>query len=103
MISGQATKSTARKIVGNLASPQRLAGSISQETVIAGNLASAYTTQGSPYEGDYDVMPTVEGQALQTKHKFMKDDITILAIPFYEVSNPSGGNTVYIADEIEKE
>lgn len=52
------------------------------------------------YEGDYNVTPKVEHQTLATKEKFMVDDVTIQAIPFFEVSNPSGGNTVYIADVI---
>lgn len=103
MISGRATKATVGIIVGNLAPAQSLAGSIYRETVIAGDLASAYTTQGTPYEGDYDITPTVEGQELPTKNRYMMDDVTIRAIPFYEVSNQTGGNTVYIANEVEME
>ena len=52
------------------------------------------------YEGDYNVVPKVEGQKLFTANKHMIDDVTITSIPYYEVSNASGGNTVYIAKEI---
>ena len=49
------------------------------------------------YEGDYSVTPTVEGKILPTANKHMSDDLTIEAIPVYEVSNDSGGETFYIA------
>ena len=55
------------------------------------------------YTGDYDITPTVDGQTLETAQMLMSDDLTVNAIPFYEVGNNSGGNTVYIADEIEVE
>ena len=90
-------------ILGTIGSRQALNGCISQDDEITGNLATAYTTSAKPYEGDYEVTPTVEGQKLETKQKYMTDDVTILAIPFYEVGNTSGGNTVYIANEIEME
>lgn len=48
------------------------------------------------YEGDYDVTPKVEAQRLETKEKLMADDVRIKAIPFFEVSNNSGGDTIYI-------
>lgn len=50
-----------------------------------------------PYEGEYAVTPTVEGQKLKTANKYMSDDLTVEAIPAYEVSNDSGGQTFYIA------
>ena len=55
------------------------------------------------YDGTYEITPTVEGYSLETAQKMMADDVTVNAIPFYEVGNNSGGNTVYIADEIEVE
>ena len=55
------------------------------------------------YTGSYDVTPTVDGQTIETAQMLMSDDLTVNAIPFYEVGNNSGGNTVYIADEIEVE
>lgn len=53
------------------------------------------------YEGEYTVTPKVEAQILETKEKFMYNDVTVKAIPFYSTSNTSGGNTVYIGKEIE--
>ena len=45
------------------------------------------------YTGTHEVMPKVEPQTLPTANKRLTDDITVLAIPFYEVSNAAGGNT----------
>lgn len=50
------------------------------------------------YDGEYIVTPKafVE-QTLETKNKSMTDDVTVLEIPYSEVSNPEGGTTVNIA------
>lgn len=55
---------------------------------------------GEAYKGDYDVTPKVGEQVLPTKDKYMVDDVTINPVPIFEVSNTSGGNTVYIAEEM---
>ena len=55
---------------------------------------------GEPYDGEYIVTPKISGQSLPTKNKVLVDDVTIKEIPFYNVSNASGGNTVYIGDKI---
>lgn len=52
------------------------------------------------YDGPYSVTPKVEAQTLTTAEKYMTDDVTIQAVPFYAVSNNYGGSTVYIAKEI---
>lgn len=52
------------------------------------------------YEGAYTVTPKVEAQTLLTANKFLQDDVSVHGVPFYEVSNTSGGNTVYIASEV---
>lgn len=49
------------------------------------------------YEGPYEVTPTIEGFTLETKDKTMADDLSVLSIPYQEVSNPQGGETVIIA------
>lgn len=49
------------------------------------------------YTGDYTVIPKVYEQTLETKNKSMTDDVTVTAVPYAEVSNPSGGLTANIA------
>lgn len=55
---------------------------------------------GNPYTGDYRVTPKIYTPVtLPTKSKTMKDDVTVLKIPQYEVSNEAGGNTLIMGDE----
>lgn len=53
------------------------------------------------YAGEYAITPTVDGLTMPTAQQLMRDDVTINPIPYYEVSNPSGGDTVYIGSELE--
>lgn len=55
---------------------------------------------GEVYAGDYAVTPKAEAQTMPTKGKVMTDDVVIHKIPYYEVSNNSGGTTVYIGNEV---
>lgn len=61
------------------------------------------TIQGDvdPYTGDYEVTPKVDAQTLPTAQKFMADDVKVFGIPYFETSNASDGNTVYIGTEVE--
>lgn len=52
------------------------------------------------YTGAYQVTPKTGAQVLPTAQKLMTDDVTIKPIPIYDVSNASGGRTVYIAREV---
>lgn len=61
---------------------------------------TAIQTGGEPYEGPYDVTPKVTAQTLKTAQKLMRDDVSVRAIPYFDVSNPAGGNTIYIANEV---
>lgn len=49
------------------------------------------------YQGEYVVTPKMfEGTVLPTKEKTMADDVIVLEVPFYEVSNETGGTTVTV-------
>jgi hypothetical protein len=52
------------------------------------------------YDGSYEVTPKVTEQSMYTKDKLMADDVKIKSIPFFSVSNETGGNTVYIGKEV---
>lgn len=59
-----------------------------------------YSPSGEVYNGDYTVTPSAHNNIiLETKHKSMRDDVTVLEIPYYETSNLTG-MTVYIADQV---
>ena len=64
-----------------------------------GNSSGSNNNTGSnaeKYTGSYTVKPLVSEQTLATKDKVMTDDITVLKIPYSEVSNNEGGCTVTI-------
>lgn len=52
------------------------------------------------YEGEYEVTPKVSEQTLPTAKKMLTEDLTIKEIPYFSVGNNSGGNTVYIGNEV---
>lgn len=54
------------------------------------------------YTGDYVVTPKAHASTvLETNDKIMRDDVTVLEIPYYETSNLGGGYTVFIAGEVQ--
>lgn len=48
------------------------------------------------YDGDYIVTPRAWEQYLDTDHKVLINDVTVLEIPYTEVGNLAGGTTVSI-------
>ena len=52
------------------------------------------------YEGEYKVTPKTTEQMLSTAHRILQEDVHINKIPYFEVSNNSGGDTVYIGSEV---
>ena len=51
------------------------------------------------YEGEYSVVPKISSFTLPTKDRSMTDDLTITQVPYEQVENPSGGDTVIIGFE----
>jgi hypothetical protein len=68
-------------------------------TMDIGSAVQVIRIGGDPYEGPYEVVPEVSPQTLPTEGKVMEDDLTVLGVPYYEVSNQFG-DTVYIASEV---
>ena len=99
----------AQEITAELSGAIELTGEVSHAVELVGDVNADGALEGEThasgdvpiYYGDYEVTPQVNGQELKTKHLYMTQDVTIHAIPFFEVGNASGGNTVYIANEIE--
>lgn len=59
-----------------------------------------YSGGGEPYGGPYQVTPKIyEETVLKTKSKTMRDDVRVLKIPQFEVSNEAGGITLIMGDE----
>ena len=79
-----------------------LSGQITPDDPLRGNLPGTLELHYSPdavpeYKGPYEVIPKVEAQTLDTAGKLMRKDVEVYAVPYFEVSNTTGGSTVYIA------
>lgn len=48
------------------------------------------------YDGPYAITPQVNPQEIDCDNRIMRDDVDILAIPYQEVSNETGGKTSVI-------
>ena len=53
------------------------------------------------YDGPYEVTPDTLGRSLATEGRYMTENVSVKAIPYYETSNEAGGSTLYIASEVE--
>lgn len=88
---------------GSISACASLNGIVSAREALAGtiSLPAIIDYGGEVYEGEYIITPETASQRLPTAHKRMQDDLTVLAIPYYETTNETGGNTVYIGMEVE--
>lgn len=78
----------------------KLDGEITIKNSYDGEMGIFKKQAGTPYTGSYEITPKVIAQSLETAEKYMQKDLTVKAIPYYDVSNPSGGNTIYIGNEV---
>lgn len=84
-------------ISGRLSSDnKKMSGSLSPSGKIAGQVNVPERNDADVYTGDYIIDPRFETQTLQTKNKWMHEDVTINEIAVSSVQNPQGGNTVWI-------
>lgn len=71
-----------------------------QNIAVTFNGIQTVTLIPKEYEGNYEVIPKVTSQVLETKHKYMTDDLTINKIPYAVVTNNAGGLTATIGKEV---
>ncbi len=75
-----------------------LSGQIRAEGILSGQLVAEGVLGGKlilpvgyeDYAGSYNVTPKIEVQSLPTADKHLTDNVTVEAIPYYEVSNQKG-------------
>lgn len=91
-------------LTGVIKSEGSLSGVIQSEGSLSGTIESDGILEGSllmptgydNYVGPYEMTPKVTSQTLDTADKHLTDDVTIEAIPYYEVSNSHNGKTIII-------
>lgn len=85
-----------KAVVSNTVS---LIGKLNPTNKLQGILTIPYVVDTiNPYIGEYEIVPKIDSQIMRTKNKKMEDDVTVLAIPYYETSNLTG-KTVYIGGD----
>lgn len=85
-------------LVGTIQSTGKIVGSVKTDGSLVGTVVIA--TSYDDYIGEYEITPTVDGTTIPTADKRMRKDVTINPIPFFDVSNESGGTTIYIGNEV---
>lgn len=89
------------KLIGKLSPMPTLNGFLSPTSGLKGTLSIGDIHLDGGYEfykGDYVVTPKAnENTILQTKDKIMEENVLVLDIPYYEVSNEDG-ITICIAE-----
>lgn len=85
-------------LIGKISAGNGLKARINASGVLVGSLSKPVGY--IDYTGSYEVTPKTSEQSLQTKDKHLIENVTIKSIPFFDVSNTSGGSTVYIGSEV---
>lgn len=84
-------------VSGNINTTHIVNGSIASSSLVSGSITVGGSSAISIYDGSYEVTPLTDTeQVLETYGKRMEDDVVVLAIPYYETTNESGGYTVNI-------
>ena len=86
---------SSEQMSGVLSSPHSLRAGLHSNHIVS-HSGSLQETAADWYDGPYDVTPTTNIQMLFTEDKTMSDNVIVLAIPYSEVSNTSGGYTAVI-------
>lgn len=64
-------------------------------SVMAENIMEITTgTDHEYYDGEYNLVPKVQEQTIDTKEKLMKNNVIVSKIPFHEVSNDTGTTVI---------
>lgn len=86
-------------LVGIVDSGSGIQGKLQATSVLVGEVGFPKCYFPDTYEGEYEVTPKVYAQMLDTDDKYMREDVTVKAIPYFETSNEKG-TTVYIGNEL---
>ena len=84
---------------GSISGTGKLSGTLEGKPAAISGEISSYRLSHTKYSGPYEVIPRKVEQTLETSDKLLTDDVTINAINYSQVDNPSGGLTVNIGYE----
>lgn len=91
---------TTEALFGIVENGGTIRGELQAEGVLIGEVGFPKCEYPEVYKGEYEVTPKLHiAQTLDTDGKYMREDVVVLEVPYYETSNESGGTTVYICTE----
>ena len=88
-----------KTINGVVSTDGSIKGMVSADGFIRGRVNYRLCHDPISYIGEYEVDPDFVGVMLDTSDKMMLDDVTVHPIEVETVSNPAGGNTVFIGGQ----
>ena len=94
-ISAAVLSVSGKGLSGTLNARPTLRGSLSPDEGLSTKLNVVTRTDAEVYDGDYEIVPSTDGETLPVNRKVMAHNIVFKAIPYYETSNEHG-TTVYI-------
>lgn len=102
-VDGEADSKASNILQGEI-SGGSISGSVGRKTGTASNILQGDVSTSIkpvenyplPYTGSYEIDPLKREQVLPTESKVMTQDLKVLGIYYYEVTNNNGGKTVTI-------
>lgn len=91
---------TKQSLSGNLSGNKLITGAVVGTARVTGTVSISTGGVTEPYMGEYEITPKVDAQTMYTRNKYMIEDVEIKGVPIFSVTNNSGGDTVYIAEEV---
>lgn len=86
---------------GTLRARGALSGSVKSQGTLQGAVVIPEAVKAESYDGAYEVMPKFSSDVvLPTENRLMQQNLTVLKIPQYEISNEAGGKTLIMGDDI---
>lgn len=77
-------------IPGGISKNARLIGTVVSKGTLTGTLRIPSGSGGLPYDGPYDVIPSMSQQVLPTADRVLERNVKVEKIPYYEVGNDYG-------------
>lgn len=94
---------TRHSLTGVISSRSSITGQVVTSSSLTGGMTvgTVFSDNTPPYDGEYEVTPSTENEViLKTSNKLMLADVQVKKIPYYDVTNSTGGSTVYIGSEV---
>lgn len=83
-------------IFGSADSSAQLNGDVRNQNQLTGHISVGSDFEHIVYDGPYEAMPHRDDQVVNTKGRLMREDFTVKAVPYAEITNNADGITITI-------